>query len=53
MVNYSGQSQADVRKRGRRAPYAADWGLPPQGMGGARLLVRFPAEGGKELRVLQ
>ncbi len=53
MVNYTGQSQADFRERGRRAPYASDWGLPPQGMGGARVLVRFPKAGGKEIRVLQ
>lgn len=53
MVSYAGQSQASVKKHGRRAPYSSDWGLPPQAPGGARLMVSFPTDGGKELKILQ
>lgn len=53
MTNYSGQTQADVKSRGRRAPYSADLGLAPQYKGGARLFVRLDREGRKVLRLLQ
>lgn len=36
---YVGQSQASIKKHGRRTNYAADAGMAPQGMGGARVEV--------------
>ena len=38
---YVGQSQKSIRKDGRRSNYAADAGLAPQGMGGARVEIHF------------
>lgn len=36
---YGGQTQASIAKHGRVSNYAADWGVAPQGVGGARVLV--------------
>jgi len=38
---YNVQTQASIKKNGRRSNYAADLGLAPQGKGGARVLVSF------------
>jgi len=38
---YQGQTQASVKQHGRQSNYAADKGLAPQGMGGARVVVRM------------
>lgn len=38
---YAGQSQSSIRRHGRRSNYAADAGMAPQGMGGARLELHF------------
>lgn len=40
---YRGQSQESVRRHGRRSNYAADAGMAPQGMGGARVTLEFAA----------
>ena len=38
---YHGQSQASVRQNGRRASYASDAAMAPQGMGGIRLVCSY------------
>lgn len=42
---YYGQSQSSIHTIGRRANYAADKGLPPKGIGGARLVITLPRAG--------
>jgi hypothetical protein len=49
---YRGQSQESVRQHGRRSNYAADMGLAPQGMGGARVLLEVGG-GALTVRVVQ
>lgn len=53
--SYSDQSQASVRKNGRRAPYASDWGGEPKPVGGALLsvsIVRNAAHSGGRQKVI-
>lgn len=40
MHTYTGQSQLSLKKHGRRTNYAADLGCPPQGQGGARVVLK-------------
>jgi len=49
---YSGQSADDFWRRGRQSNYAADNGLPPHSLGGARLTLEF-GESDYVLRVTQ
>ena len=41
------QTQQEIMN-GRVSTYAADWGLPPQAKGGARVLVKMHRDSGKE-----
>ena len=51
---YVAQSQASVRKYGRRSNYAADQGMAPQGKGGARVELHFPpSQDLYEMKVIQ
>ena len=51
---YVAQSQASIKRHGRRSNYAADWGVAPQGKGGARVLLQFSNERANyEVKVLQ
>lgn len=51
---YGGQTQASVAKHGRISNYAADWGVAPQGIGGARVLVDIHRRNGdNDIRVVQ
>ena len=52
MDHHQGQTQASVRKHGRMASYASDWGLAPQWKGGARLLVQWDSNRNKTIRVV-
>ena len=49
---YLGQSQESLMKNGRRSSYASDWGLAPQGMGGARVVLKILRDG-EEVKVIQ
>ncbi len=50
---YYGQNQSSLRRHGRRANYAADKGLPPKGIGGARVVIT-PLRGGvMDIKVIQ
>ncbi len=50
---YAGQSQQSVRGHGRRSNYAADAGLSPQGMGGARVLAKLLRDHRMDVKVIQ
>ncbi len=50
---YHGQTQAGIHRSGRKGGYASDAGLPPQGVGGAVVLVRFDTPTSYSLKVLQ
>lgn len=51
---YCGQSQQSIRRHGRRSNYAADAGLGPGGVGGARVVLRHARDHGPlEVRVIQ
>ena len=52
MEHHKGQTQESVRKAGRMASYASDWGLAPQWKGGARLLVTWDSNREKEIKVI-
>ena len=52
MHTYTGQSQLSLKKHGRRTNYAADLGCPPQGQGGARVVLKRVRDG-LEARVEQ
>ncbi len=45
-----GQSQEEIQKMGRRSNYAIDGGMSPQGIGGARLIIRVKEHRSTERR---
>lgn len=50
---YVGQTQESMRRHGRRSNYAADMGMAPQGMGGARVEVEHVSDGPLAVKVIQ
>ena len=52
MDHHKGQTQAEMKRKGRMASYASDWGLAPQWKGGARLLVSWDRNRDKTIRVV-
>jgi hypothetical protein len=48
MNNYAGSTHEHTMQHGRRSVYSSDAGLPPQGKGGVRLLVKVHRQGGVE-----
>lgn len=52
MDHHKGQTQAEMKRKGRMASYASDWGLAPQWKGGARLLVSWDRNRDRTIRVV-
>lgn len=50
---YSGVNPESLLKSGRKSNYAADWGMPNHGRGGARLVLKFNGDRKYTLRVVQ